>query len=244
VKHLLLDIEGLRHEVTLVFEAHWRVVMRAIHRHPRVIAVATALVVCAAVAGPVQAGPPPSLTASPTSSPIALAAGGSVTVTVTNTDRRAPSSALAVTLARSPSSAPFAIVSDQCAGVILWPGGSCTIVVGYLGPPPTTDHVAKLTVVSGRPLKASVTRIIEVGVTFADVCVGRGGLAGHGGTITVLGASFTVGDRCDWASNLVTAVYNAAFEALADECFDLDYGTVGYPVTSETGKTAVGCVVD
>lgn len=218
--------------------------MRAFHRHPRVIAITTVLVVAAAVAGPVQAGVPPSLTASPTTSPIALAAGGSVTVTVTNTDRRASSSALAVTLARSPSSAPFAIVADGCAGVTLRPGGSCTVEVGYLGPPPTADQTAKLTVASGRPLKASVTRVIEVGVTFADVCVARGGIAGHGGTITVLGASFAVGDRCDWASNLVTAVYNAAFEALADECFDLDHGTVGYPVTSETGKTAVGCVVD
>ena len=218
--------------------------MRAFHRHPRVIAVTTALVVAAAVAGPVQAGVPPSLTASPTTSPIALAAGGSVTVTVTNTDRRASSSALAVTLARSPSSAPFAIVTDGCAGVTLPPGGSCAVEVGYLGPSPTADQTAKLTVASGRPLRASVTRVIEVGVTFADVCVARGGIAGHGGTITVLGASFAVGDRCDWASNLVTAVYNAAFEALADECFDLDHGTVGYPVTSETGKTAVGCVVD
>ena len=218
--------------------------MRAFRRHPIVVAVTTALVVLAAVAGPVQAGPASWLTASPTSSPIALAAGGSVTVTITNTDRRASSSALTVTLARSPSSAPFAIVNDLCAGMILRPGGSCTVEVGYLGAPPTTDHTAALTVASGKPPKASVTRVLEVGVTFADVCVARGGLAGHGGTITVLGALFTVGDRCDWDSNLVTAVYNAAFEALDDECFDLGYqGMVGYPVTGETGRTAIGCVV-
>ena len=218
--------------------------MRAFRRHPIVAAVTTALVAVAAVAGPVQAGAAPWLTATPTSSRITLAAGGSVTVTVTNTDRRASSSALTVTLARSPSSAPFSIVSDRCAGVIVRPGGSCTVEVGYVGPPPTADQTAALTVASGKPMKASVTRVIEVGVTFADVCVARGGLAGHGGTITVIGALFTVGDRCDWDSNLATAVYNAAFEALDDECFDLGYhGMVGYPVTSETGRTAIGCVV-
>ena len=94
-------------------------------------------------------------------------------------------------------------------------------------------------------MKASVTRFIEVGVTFADVCAARGGLAGHGGTITVLGITRTVGDRCDWASTLATAVYNAAFDALADECFDLGGpGTLGYTVTGETGRPAIGCVVD
>lgn len=217
--------------------------MRALRQRP-VVAVTTALIVLAAVAGPVQAGPAPWLTASPTSSPISLAAGTSVTVTITNTDRRTSSSALAVTLASRPSSAPFAIVSDLCAGVTLRPGGSCTVEVGYFGPSPTTDHTAALTVASGRPLKASVTRVLEVGVTFADVCADRGGLAGYGGTITVLGSRFTVGDRCDWDSNLATAVYNAAFEALSPECFDLGYqGTVGYTVTGETGKTAIGCVV-
>lgn len=218
--------------------------MRTFRQHP-VVAVTTALVILAALAGPVQAGPAPWLTASPTSSPISLAAGGSVTVTITNTDRRASSSALAVTLARSPSTAPFDIVRDLCAGVILRPGGSCTVEVGYTGSQPTTDHSAALTVSSGKPLKASVTRVLEVGVTFADVCRARGGSAGYGGTITVFGASFTVGDRCDWDSNLATAVYNAAFEALDDECFDLGYqGVVGYPVTGETGRTAIGCVVD
>lgn len=219
--------------------------MRSFRQHPVVVAGTTALVVLAVVAGPVQAGPAPWLMASPTSSPISLAAGESVTVTITNTDRRTASSALTVTLARSPSTAPFAIVSDLCAGVILGPGGSCTVEVGYFGPPPTTDHTAALTVASGRPLKASVTRVLEVGVTFADVCVARGGSAGYGGTITVFGSPFTVGDRCDWDSNLATAVYNATFEALSPECFDLDYqGTLGYPVTAETGKTAIGCVVD
>ncbi|MEA2576853.1 MAG: hypothetical protein QOD78_441 [Chloroflexota bacterium] len=220
--------------------------MRALRQHPVVVAVTTALVVLAAVAGPVRgAGPAPWLTASPTASPISLAAGESVTVTITNTDRRTASSALTVTLAKSPSSAPFAIVSDLCAGVILRPGGSCTVEVRYDGPAPTTDHTAALTVASGKPLKASVTRVLEVGVAFADVCVARGGLAEYGGTITVLGAVFTVGDRCDWDSNLATAVYNAAFGALDDECFDLGYtGVVGYPVTGETGTTAIGCVVD
>jgi hypothetical protein len=218
--------------------------MRAFRRHPIVAAVTTALVVAAAVAGPVQAGPASWLTGSPTSSPIALAAGGSVTVTITNTDRRTSSNALAVTLVSDPSSAPFAIVRDLCAGVILRPGESCTVEVGYLGPAPTADHAAALTVASGKPPRASVTRVIEVGVTFADVCVARGGLAGQGGTITVLGNPFPVGDRCDWDSNLVTAVYNAAFEALSDECLDLGHGTVGYPVTAETGKSAIGCVVN
>ena len=218
--------------------------MRGFRRHP-VVAVTTALVIFAAVAVPVQAaGPAPWLTASPTSSPIALAPGGSVTVTITNTDRRVSSSALAVTLAKNPSSAPFAIVSDGCAGQILRPGGWCTIEVGYQGPLPTADHRAALTVASGKPAKASVTRIIEVGVTFADVCAARGGSASQGGTITVVGHPFPVGDRCDWDSILATAVYNAAFEALDDECFDLGYsGMVGYPVTPETGRTAIGCVV-
>lgn len=218
--------------------------MRSRRQHPVVVAVTTALVVLAAVAGPVQAAPT-TLTASPTTSPISLAPGGSVTITITNTDRRASTSALAVTLARSPASAPFAIVTDACAGVILRPAGSCTVEVGYTGSTPTTDHSAALTVSSGRPLKASVTRAIEVGVSFADVCVARGGSAGHGGTITVLGALFTVGDRCDWDAILANAVYNATFEALSPECFDLGYqGTVGYPVTSETGLTAIGCVTD
>jgi hypothetical protein len=127
--------------------------------------------------------------------------------------------------------------------VTLRPGESCGVEVGYTGAAPTSDHTAALTVSSGRPLKASVTRILEVGVTFADVCVARGGSSGHGGTITVFGSPFTVGDRCDWDSNLATAVYNATFEALSPECFDLGYsGTVGYPVTAETGKTAIGCV--
>jgi hypothetical protein len=219
--------------------------MRAFRRHPGVVAATTALVILAAVAGPVQAGPASWLTASPTSSPIAVAPGGSVTVTVTNTDRRTSSSALGVTLARNPSSAPFVIVSDLCTGLILRPGASCTVQVGYDGPFPSSDHTASLTVSSGKPLKASVTRVLEVGVHFADVCVARGGSAAHGGTITVLGSSFVVGDRCDWDSNLATAVYNAAFEALSPECFDLGYhGTVGYPVTGETGRTAIGCVVD
>lgn len=219
--------------------------MRASRQHRVVAAVSTALLVLAAVAGPVEAGSAPWLTGDPTSSPIALTAGGSVTVTITNTDRRASSSALVVTLARRPTAAPFTILDDRCAGLILRPGGSCTITVGYLGARPTTDHTASLTVASGKPVKASVTRVLEVGVTFADVCVARGGTAGHGGTITVLGnVLFAVDDRCDWDSNLATAVYNAAFEALADECFDLSHSTVGYPVTGETGRTAIGCVVD
>ena len=116
---------------------------------------------------------------------------------------------------------------------------------GVLRTGPTADHTAALTVSSGKPPKASVTRVIEVGVTFADVCAARGGLAGRGGTITVLGALFTVAERCDWDSILAPAVYNAAFEALAGECFDLGYsGMIGYTVTAETGRTATGCVVD
>lgn len=219
--------------------------MRAFRQHRVIVASTSALVVLAALAGPVQAGPAPWLTATPTSSPIPLEAGGSATLTITNTDARTSSSPLTVTLARNPSSAPFAIVSDLCAGLILRPGESCTVEVAYLGATPTADHTAALTVASGKPRKASVTRVLEVGVTFADVCVARGGSAGHGGTITVLGAVFTVGDRCDWDSNLATAVYNATFEALSPECFDLGYhATVGYPVTAETGKTAIGCVVD
>jgi hypothetical protein len=218
--------------------------MRAF-RHPGVVAVTSALLLAAASAIPVQAGPSPWLTASPTSSPIAVAAGGSATVTITNPDRRTSSSPLVVTLARNPSSAPFVIVSDLCAGVVLRPGASCTVEVGYDGPLPSSDHSASLTVSSGKPLKASVTRVLEVGVTFAHVCVDRGGSAGNGGTITVMGASFTVADRCDWDSNLATAIYNAAFEALSPECFDIGYsGTVGYPVTGETGRTAIGCVAD
>ena len=217
--------------------------MRAL-RQRSAVAVTTALVVLAAVAGPVHAAGAPWLTATPTTSPIPVAAGGSAKVTVTNTDRRLSSSALAVTL--SPSSAPFTITSNNtCTGAILRPGASCTVEVAYLGPPPTADQKAALTVTSGKPAKASVTRVFEVGVTFADVCVARGGSAGYGGTITVIGALFTVGDRCDWESNLATAVYNAAFEALSPECFDLGYGgMVGYPVTSPTGLTAIGCVVD
>lgn len=217
--------------------------MRASRQHPVVVAVTTALILLTAVAVPVHAGPASWLTTSPTTSPIPLVAGSSVEITITNTDRRSSSSALAVTMANRPASASFAIVADRCAGVILPPGDSCTVEVGYFGPTPTSDHVAALTVTSGKPRKASVTSIIEVGVTFADVCVARGGSAGYGGTITVLGASFPVGDRCDWGSNLVTAVYNAAFEALDDECFDLGYGgMIGYPTTAETGRTAVGCV--
>ena len=54
---------------------------------------------------------------------------------------------------------------------------------------------------------------------------------------------FAVAERCDWASALATAVYNAAFEALSPECFDLsDKGTVGYTMTGETGLPAIGCV--
>ena len=142
----------------------------------------TALIVVAALAGPVQAGPAAWLT-SPTPSRTVIAAGGSVSITITNTDRRTASSALSVTLAKNPSSAPFAIVSNLCAGVALPPGGSCTVDVAYLGPTPNADHTAALTVASGKPMKASVTRFIEVGVTFADVCVAHGGLAGYGGTI-------------------------------------------------------------
>jgi hypothetical protein len=228
----------------LAVEAPWRSIMRAFRRHPFVVAGTTALVV-AALAGPVQAGPASWLTASPPSPRIALAPGGSVTVTATNTDRRASSGALSVTLTRTPSSAPFTIVSDRCSGLILRPGASCAVEVTYVGPAPTADHTAALTVASGKPLKASVTRVIEVGVTFADVCAARGGLAGHGGTITVLGMTATVGDRCDWDSTLATAVYNAAFDALAGECVDLGGPrTIGYTVTGETGKPAIGCVVD
>jgi hypothetical protein len=219
--------------------------MRAFRRHRAAVAVTTALVL-AGVAGPVGAAAPAGwLSASPIASPIALAAGGTVTVTITNTDRRTSSTPLTVSLAKNPSSAPFAIVSNGCAGQILRPGGSCSVDVEYSGPKPTSDHAAALTVSSGKPAKASVTRVIEVGVSFADVCVARGGVAGHGGTITLLGATFAVGDRCDWASVLADAVYNATFEALSPECFDLgDAGMIGYPVAGETGKTAMGCVVD
>ena len=114
----------------------------------------------------------------------------------------------------------------------------------HLGPTPTIDQTAALTVASGKPLKASVTRVIEVGVTFADVCVARGGLAGQGGTIDFLGLSVSVAQRCDWTSTLATAPYNAAFEALADECRDLGRGTIGYTVTGVAGRTAIGCVAD
>ena len=216
----------------------------------RVVGIAAVALIVAAVAGPVQARPaspaaPASvLIASPTSSPIALSAGGSVPVTVTNTDRRTSSSALTVTLVKNPASAPFVVESDSCVGSILAPGGSCTVVVKHLGSPPTIDQTAALTVASGKPLKASVTRVIEVGVTFADVCVARGGLPGQGGTIDFLGQSISVVNRCDWNSTLATTPYNAAFEALADECRDLAKATVGYPVTGEAGKTAIGCVAD
>ena len=219
------------------------------HATRRIVGIAATALIVAAVAGPVQArpaspaAPASSLTASPTTSPIALAAGGSVTVTVTNTDRRTSTSALTVTLASNPSSAPFATV-DNCAGVVLPPGGSCTVVVKHLGPTPTIDQTAALTVASGKPLKASVTRVIEVGPAFADVCVARGGLAGQGGTIDFLGLSVSVGQRCDWNSTLATVPYNAAFEALADECRDLGRGTIGYPVTGVAEWTAIGCVAD
>lgn len=217
--------------------------MRTVRRHPGV-AVASALIVLAGVAGPVQAGPSPWLTATPASSPIAFAAGGTATVTITNVDRRISSSPLSVTLTSRPSTAPFGIVNDTCAGVILRPGTTCTVTVGYDGAPPAADQTAALTVSSGKPSKATVTRVLEVGVTFADVCVARNGTVGYGGTITVLGSTFTAGDRCDWDTNLATTVYNATFEALSPECFDLGYsGMVGYPVTSETGKTAIACVV-
>ena len=216
--------------------------MRTVRRQPGAAATA-ALIVLAAVAAPVQAAPAPWLTASPSTSPIAFAAGSSATVTVTNTDRRHSSSPLTVTLTAKPAAAPFFVASNGCAGMILRPGTSCTVTVGYDGPSPAADQTAALTVSSGKPSKASVTRIFEVGVTFTDVCVARGGTPGHGGTITVLGSTFSVGDRCDWSTNLVTAVYNATFEALSPECFDLGYpGMIGYPVTAETGRTAVGCV--
>ena len=39
----------------------------------------------------------------------------------------------------------------------------------------------------------------------------------------MLGATATVGDRCDWDTTLTTAFYNAAFEALSAECFDLGH---------------------
>ena len=43
----------------------------------------------------------------------------------------------------------------------------------------------------------------------------------------------------------LTAVYNATFQALSTECFDLGAsGMIGYPVTAETGGTAMGCVAD
>lgn len=216
--------------------------MRALRQHPVVVAMTSALLVLPAVAGPVQAAPAPWLTASPTSSPIAIVAGGSAAITITNTDRRASTSALAVTLARSPASAPFANWIDGCTGTILRPGGSCTVEVGYAGPHPTADHAARLTVSSGKPVKASVSRVIEVGVTFAEVCVAQGGMAGYGGMITVFSTPRAVNDRCDWASSLATAVYNAAFDALSPECFDLGLPTIGYTVTGETGKPAIGCV--
>jgi hypothetical protein len=165
-------------------------------------------------------------------------------VTITNTDRRTTSSALTVTLARSPASAPFAIISDGCAGTALRPGAWCTVEVGHSGPQPTIDHNAKLTVSSGKPAKASVAVIFEVGVSFADVCASRGGVAGFGGFITLLGATFAVAERCDWTTSLPTTDYNAAFEALAPECRDLDHGTVGYTVTGELGLPAIGCVAD
>lgn len=64
------------------------------------------------------------------------------------------------------------------------------------------------------------------------MCVAHGGTAGYGGTITVFQSPFPVGDRCDWDSNLATVVYNAAFDALSPECFDLGHqGTVGFTVT-------------
>ena len=219
--------------------------MRASRRYRAAVAVTTALVLAAA-AGPVGAAAPTGwLSASPTASPIALAAGGSVTVTITNTDRRTSSTALTVSLATNPSDAPFAIANDGCAGRVLRPGDSCTVDVRYSGIKPSSDHAARLTVSSGKPAKASVVRIIEVGVSFEDVCIARGGTPSQGGTITLLNATFAVDDRCDWGSVLANAVYNATFEALSPECFDLgNGGMIGYPVNSETGKTAMGCVAD
>lgn len=208
------------------------------------VGLATALLAAAVVGGPVRAGPSSWLAISPASSPIPLEPGGSVTLTVTNTDRRTSSSPLVVALARSPSTAPFAIGADGCTGLVLAPGRSCTVVVHYDGPKPARDERAALTVTSGRPAKASATRVLEVGVSFGDVCQARGGVATQGGSITMLGATFPVGDRCDWGTVLPTAEYNAAFDALAPECVDLGYGgTVGYPATGETGTSAIGCAV-
>src|SRR5690349_12621837 len=218
-------------------------VMRTVRPHRVIVAGAAALLV-AGFAGPVHAaGAATWLTASPTASKIQLAAGGSVVVTVTNTDRRATSAPLTVTLGRNPATAPFSIVANSCAGVALRPQGSCAVEVAYQGPAPTSDHAASLTVSSGKPMKASVTRILEVGVGFADVCVVRGGIAGYGGSVTILGATFAVAERCDWADPLAVAVYNANFEALSPECFDLsDNGTVGYTVNSQTGRPTIACV--
>ena len=169
--------------------------MRVVRRGSVVVAVTAALVL-AAVAGPVQAGGASWLTATPVSSPIALMAGESRTVTVTNTDRRASSSALTVTLAAKPSSAPFKVANDTCTGTVLAPGASCFVEVTFEGPAPTAaDQTAALTVASAKPRKASVTRILEVGVTFDDVCLARGGTPGDGDmitTITLLGATFAM----------------------------------------------------
>lgn len=55
--------------------------MRALRQPPVVVAMTSAVLVLAAVAGPVQAAPAAFLTATPTSSPIAMAAGGSATIT-------------------------------------------------------------------------------------------------------------------------------------------------------------------
>jgi hypothetical protein len=105
------------------------------------------------------------LTASPSSSPTGspgpfeLVAGTSAQssqkVTFTNTGG-ASTSALVVSLAKSPSSAAFVITQNLCAGVALGPKKTCTVTISLPGSAPSSPETATLTVMSKKPLASAM----------------------------------------------------------------------------------------
>ena len=171
-----------------------------------VLSVAVLLVVLSAGAAP-PAGIS-ALSCSSSSSPCVLAPGGAAqTVTFANLNGRS-TTALTVALARSPSTAAFAIVSNSCSGVALGPRKTCQVSVEYTQAAPAQAQTATVTVATKK------TPIQSASAYFAVAAANHAPVANDDGPYTIqsvdhsgdVGAPGVLANDTDADGDALTAV--------------------------------------